>query len=139
MIFSKMFLSLVFFIIFSSIISCNKLNKDSEAKIVRTSAQSIPSDKEIEKKPVPVTGSIIKKPKTQRSSKRVKFADQVLDDSIGTEPLDSKDVEIKSTRGKEVKQKPNVEKKNGASQCKSTLALTLFCAALTMCLIYPFN
>lgn len=115
------------------------MSKDSEAKIVRTSAQSIPSDKEIEKEPVPVTGSIIKKPKSRRSSKRVKFADQVLDDSIGSEPLDSKDVEIKSTRGKEVKQKPNVEKKNGASQCKSTLALTLVCTALTVCLIVPFN
>lgn len=116
------------------------MSKDSERKIVRTSAQSILSDKEIEKEPVPVTGSIIKNPKSRRSSKRVKFADQVLDNSIGSEPLDSKYVESKSTRGKEVKQKSNVEKENEASSCKSTLtSLTLICVALTLCLIFTFN
>ena len=138
MIFSKPFLYLVLLIIFSTITSCIKSNNYSRVKIVRTSTQSIPSDKDIDKEPAPVTRSIIKKPKNQSSSKRVKFADQVLDDSIGAEPLDSKDVEIKS-KGKELKQKPNIAKKNDASNFKSSLALISICTALIMYLNTPFN
>ena len=138
MIFSKPFLHLVLLIIFSTITCCIKLNNYSRVKIVRTSTQSIPSDKDIDKEPAPVTRSIIKKPKNQSSSKRVKFADQVLDDSIGAEPLDSKDVEIKS-KGKELKQKPNIAKKNDASNFKSSLALISICTALIMYLNTPFN
>jgi hypothetical protein len=139
MILLKKILSLVLLVVFSSFTNCKKSNDDSREKIVRTNAQSIPSDKDIKKEPIPVTGSIIKKPVKQRTSKRVKFADQVLDDSIGTEPLDSKYIEIKSTGGKEVKQKPKVAKNNSASHSESSLAFILICSALAVCLNIPFD
>lgn len=135
MIFSKKFIYLVPLVILicSTITNCTKSNDESRSKVVRTSTQSVPSSRVIDKESAPLTRSIIKKPNRQSGSKRVKFADQVLDESIGAEPLDSNDLEIKSA-GREFKQKPNLAKKNDASNFKSSLALISIVTALTLCL-----
>ena len=137
MFFSKTLLYAALLTILSTLICCNGLKNDPPVKSARTSSQSPLSNKEISKDNMSVTGSIIKSSKRRNNSisKHVKFADQVLDDSIGSEPLVSKDVEIKST-GKESKKTPTT---GNSSNSTKALSLIWFCTTLTICLVFQFN
>lgn len=112
-----------------------KIVKKSPVIVVRNSPPAPSFDKGIVESN---TKSIIKNPKKQKNpikSKHVKFADQVLDDSIGFEPLDSKDTEIKSkSAGCEKLKKPaSPQTGNDTAHLTYALPLILLCAALTLC------
>ncbi len=83
--FSRIFY-LLFMLFSSGSILCKEKNESD--KISRTSAEKKPRQ-DIHR----VSRGIIKRPEKPRISndrKRVRFADQVLDDTVGAEPLDSK-------------------------------------------------
>jgi hypothetical protein len=131
MIFLKTLFSVVLFVLlYLKPINCKNAKK---SPVISTQASSF--DKGVVESN---TRSIIKNPKKRRNpigSKHVKFADQVLDDSIGFEPLDPKEKEIKSKSvgGERLKKTASEPTGNDGAHLTYTLSLIFLCAVLTLC------
>ena len=95
--------------------------KDSVNKFTRISTDITETDE-------PLIEPVIKKPekpKDKGEKKHVTFADQVLDDTIGTEPLSAKPSDRKCTKGN-LKKSSAVVKKNESFKNHSIPLIWLF-------------